>query len=106
MVICFCTGWSRLTDLKMPTKKKLEAFGEYVSFQSVLLSCYRFTTQQRVSLMARSPFQSKSSQLMNYPCSLGHWIEVNDEIMGMLSRFEPPLEVEEKDATFLRLERN
>ena len=38
--------------------------------------------------------------------SLGHWIEVNDEIMGTLSRFEPPLEVEEKDATFLKLERN
>ena len=31
MVICFCAGWSRYTDIKMPTNKKLEGFGEYVS---------------------------------------------------------------------------
>lgn len=31
---------------------------------------------------------------------------MNEEIMGMLSRYEPPLEVEEKDGTFLKMERN
>lgn len=33
-------------------------------------------------------------------------MEVNDEIMNTLSMYEPPLEVEEKDSTFLKLERN
>jgi hypothetical protein len=37
---------------------------------------------------------------------LGHWLEVNDEIMATLSKYEPPMDVEEKDSTFLFLERN
>ena len=60
--------------------------------------------QPRVYQMAKLQSQSKTFVLIAY--SLGHWIEVNDEIMGMLSRFEPPLDVEEKDATFLRLDRS
>ena len=44
--------------------------------------------------------------MYNIKYSFGHWCEVNDEIMGMLSKFEPPLEVEEKDSTFLRIQRN
>lgn len=42
----------------------------------------------------------------HFDFSLGQWCEVNEEIMGMLSKFEPPLEVEEKDSTFLKLDRN
>ena len=30
MVVAFCQGWARFTDLKMPTNKRLEAYGEYV----------------------------------------------------------------------------
>ncbi len=61
--------------------------------------------QQKQYLMARSPSQSKVI-LKIKPDSLGHWIEVNDEIMALLSRYEPPLEVEEKDSTFLKIERS
>ena len=57
--------------------------------------------------MGRSQWLSKTLAkeiLLEY--SLGHWCEVNEEIMGLLSRFEPPLEVEEKDSNFLNIIRN
>lgn len=39
-------------------------------------------------------------------CSIGHWAEVNEELMSALSKYEPPMDVEEKDATFLKLNRS
>jgi hypothetical protein len=38
--------------------------------------------------------------------SLGNWCEVNEELMGTLSGYEPPVDHGEKDSTFLFLERN
>jgi hypothetical protein len=57
--------------------------------------------------MAKLQLQSKLSSPYIYPLySLGHWCEVNEELMSALSKYEPPMDVEEKDLTFLKLDRN
>ena len=101
LVIAFCQGWSRFTNLKMPSNKRLETYGEYVAF---LFSPFRSIMRLRLCLTPRSRLPSTRAFANSF--SLGHWIEVNEEIMAVLSRFEPPLEVEEKDSTFLKLDRS
>lgn len=83
MTICFCKGWSRFTGIKMPNKVIMEAFGELIYTAAETIPDGKITISD-----------------------LGHWCEVNEELMGMLSKYEPPLEVEEKDSVFLYLERN
>ena len=56
--------------------------------------------------MARSACLSKLSRNLFFIYSLGHWCEVNDELMNTLSKYEPPLDVVERDSTFLKIDRN
>mmetsp|Transcript_37527 Transcript_37527/g.27675 ORF Transcript_37527/g.27675 Transcript_37527/m.27675 type:complete len:126 (+) Transcript_37527:627-1004(+) len=83
MVISFCKGWARFTGLKMPAKSILEAYGE------LIYNAAESVPDGKISIS-----------------DLGHWAEVNDELLATLSRYEPPMEVEEKDGTFLHLERD
>lgn len=60
MVICFCAGWSRLTDIKMPSNKKLEGFGEYVNLLFIHIM-YRSIMQQRLYQMERFLYKSNDN---------------------------------------------
>jgi len=82
MVIAFCKGWSRFSGVKIPNKGDLESFAE------IIYSSAESVPDGKISI-----------------ADIGHWCEVNDELMGLLSNYEPPIENEEKDSNFLPLDR-
>lgn len=78
----FVRGWARISGMPLCPRSALEVFSDVI-----------YNSQDGVP-----------DGLINVK-DLGHWCEMNNEMMSLLNKFEPPGEVIERDSTFLYMKR-